>query len=216
MQDGDGDGDGEEYIGRANDDEVEVEDIVNELEGARRDLAAFRSSEDDDNDVEEIPRNDGVRNENKNSTGKHVTLSGSYRIPLPSSISPADISHIQSGVTAAQNVARSILENRRSPNTNTPTSSGNGKQRPSPKSVSSSLEIEERGLEGGRKSWSEWIGGYSVAITRAVGKMEYEAGVESREGGDGRSGGRDKGEGSGGGKRPGVRTKGSGSGSGRI
>jgi hypothetical protein len=75
--------------------------------------------------------------------------------------------------------------------------------------VSSSLEIVPQDAEG-KKSWGEWIGGYSVAISRAVGKIEHEAAVESRKG-SGSGGGRTKKSGAGGGgggkKRPGVKTK---------
>lgn len=225
-----------EEIGRgdpaATDDEQDEElvRLEGELEVARQDLAAFRprtrranTQADDEDDVEDVPREDTA-----GSANRHVTLSGSYRIPLPASVSVDDVKHIQSGVSAAQNVARSFLEQRRAANSvkntstttsnaqTSPSSSAKKKQatptRPAPRSVSSSMEIAEVG--GGKQSWSEWIGGYSVAISRAVKNIEHEAAVESQ-----RAGNAGTGTGTGGGakkkgnapaksgKRPGVKTQ---------
>jgi hypothetical protein len=193
-----------------------VEELVRlegELEVARQDLAAIRPRKgrsqnevNEDEDVEDIPR----------ESNRHVTLSGSYRIPLPASVSVDDVKHIQSGVSAAQNVARSFLEQRRAGNTlsssSSPSSSTSQKRpaRPPPRSVSSSLEIVPQD-DAGKKSWGEWIGGYSVAISRAVGKIEHEAAVESRKGVPSGGGAAKKSGGAAGGgggkKRPGVKTK---------
>jgi len=55
------------------------------------------------------------------------------------------------------------------------------------------MEIAEVGQDGGKQSWSEWIGGYSVAISRAVKNIEHEAAVESqRAGSSGAAGGAKK------------------------
>ncbi|KAF2825680.1 hypothetical protein CC86DRAFT_370612 [Ophiobolus disseminans] len=240
------DNDDVEEIGRGNgddeqDEEEGVEELVRlegELEVARQDLAAVRprdkrSSSNQtyaEEDVEDIPRDaPGVESNNSN---RHVTLSGSYRIPLPASVSVDDVKHIQSGVSAAQNVARGFLEQRRaaaavkpSPSTTTSTSAPQAKKttkpRPAPKSVSSSIEIAEVNQEG-KQSWSDWIGGYSVAISRAVKNIEHEAAVESQRVGAGNTpgpgsaakkagAGAKRSAGSGGAKktgaRPGVKTK---------
>lgn len=215
-----------EEIGRGNTDAYsEVEELVRlegELEVARQDLEAFRprgkratsnrtyAEEEEDGDVEDIPRaSPGIEPGNAN-TNRHVTLSGSYRIPLPASVSVDDVKHIQSGVSAAQNVARGFLEQRRAVKTSSSSSTSQAtKPRPTPRSVSSSLEISE----DGKQSWSEWIGGYSVAITRAVKNIEHEAAVESKRigGGAGKDAGMKKNTAvKGGVKRPGVKTKGSG------
>ncbi|KAH3951054.1 hypothetical protein HBH70_207980 [Parastagonospora nodorum] len=193
-----------EDIGRGDADEG-VDELVRlegELETARQDLAAFRprgkrvsKGADEDDDVEDIPRDDTA---STSANGRHVTLSGSYRIPLPASVSVDDVKHIQSGVSAAQNVARSFLEQRRAAVASSPSSS---KPRPAPRSVSSSMEVIHAD-EGEKKSWGEWIGGYSVAISRAVKNIEHEAAVESQGGGGG-GGGKKKAAG----KRPGVKTK---------
>jgi hypothetical protein len=239
-EDGDGNGDGDE----------EVEELVRlegELEVARQDLAAFRPKgkramsnttyAGEDGDVEEISREESGTGSGTGN-GRHVTLSGSYRIPLPATINPSDVKTIQSGVSAAQNVARSFLEQRRaaavksSPSASSPnpTSKPASKAaRPTPKSVSSSLEIAEVSHDDGKKSWSEWIGGYSVAISRAVKNIEHEAVMESQRGATGgstggakktagtgakKSAGAASGKGGGGGggvsgtgKRPGVKTR---------
>jgi hypothetical protein len=207
------DDDDVEEIGRGDtgEDDAGVEELVRlegELEVARQDLAAFRPrkgrstatvNDDDDEDVENVPR--------ENTNGRHVTLSGSYRIPLPASVSVDDVKHIQSGVSAAQNVARSFLDQRRAANTISPSSSTAQKKpaRPTPKSVSSSMEIVTQDGDG-KKSWGEWIGGYSVAISRAVKNIEHEAAVESRQGSAGGTA-KKNGGGGGGKKRPGVKTK---------
>ncbi|KAH7083740.1 hypothetical protein FB567DRAFT_499190 [Paraphoma chrysanthemicola] len=222
VAENEGDDDVEE-IGRGNgnidgdvnmdaDGDEEVEELVRlegELEVARQDLAAYRprasrrasgrtnkdaAEEDDDEDIEEIDRN--TNNNNAKGPSRHVTLSGSYRIPLPSSVSVDDVKHIQSGVSAAQNVARSFLEQRRAAASKQPTPPS---ARPTPRSVKSSLEIAEVGGPEGKQSWSEWIGGYSVAISRAVRSIEHEAAVESQSNSGTGAGG--------GGKRPGVKTK---------
>jgi hypothetical protein len=41
-------------------------------------------------------------------------------------------------------------------------------------------EPEEQDTAGGKKSWGEWFGGYSVAISRAVKNIEAEAAIESQ------------------------------------
>jgi hypothetical protein len=72
------------------------------------------------------------------------------------------------------------------------------------------MEIAEVGGPDGKQSWSEWIGGYSVAISRAVKSIEHEAAVESQRVGSSSTGGgtpaKKKKAGSGN-KRPGVKTK---------
>lgn len=194
----DEDDDAIEDLPRANADSS-VDELVRlegELETARKDLAAFqprvKCAQDDDNedDVEDIPRSDTT------STGRHVTLSGSYRIPLPASVSVDDVKHIQSGVSAAQNVARSFLEQRRA--------AVASPARPPPRSVSSSMEVV-RADQGERKSWGEWIGGYSVAISRAVKNIEHEAAVEGQSQRASGSGGGGKKKAAG--NRPGVKTR---------
>lgn len=164
--------------------------LEGELEVARQDLAAFRprgkhAEREDEDDVEDISRESTTGKE----SGRHVTLSGSYRIPLPASVSVDDVKHIQSGVSAAQNVARSFLEQRRAAVASSSSPNNSSKARPPPRSVSSSMEVIHADEEGGKKSWGEWIGGYSVAISRAVKNIEHEAAVESQRGGSGGAGG---------------------------
>ncbi|KAF1847036.1 uncharacterized protein K460DRAFT_363149 [Cucurbitaria berberidis CBS 394.84] len=183
------------------DDEEEADEelvrLEGELEVARQDLESFRprnkrtvSQEDDD--VEEIPRSGEGLEENKGVGNRHVTLSGSYRIPLPTNVSMDDVKTIQSGVSAAQSVARGFLDQRRAAaalrEQQTPISKASNSQassapkRPKPKSMSSSMEVSVDN-SAGKQSWSDWIGGYSVAISRAVNKIEHEAAVESQNAG---------------------------------
>jgi hypothetical protein len=223
------------------DEEIADEELVRlegELEVARQDLAQYRprgkrtasqqTSQtyiDDDEEVEEIPRGGDA----SGGSSKHVTLSGSYRIPLPATVNTEDLKTIQSGVSAAQKLASGFLEQRRAAaalretQTSSPSSSSSAKPapakkmpRPVPRSVNSNMEIiKAEDGDGGKKSWSEWIGGYSVAITRAVKSIEHEAAVESQRanvqpaGPKRTAAGKKSGSasGSGAGKRPGVKTK---------
>jgi hypothetical protein len=180
------------------DEEEADEELVRlegELEIARQDLEAYRprrprtrrstsSKEFEDDDVEEIPRDDYTPGTQTKAGGKQVTLTGNYRIPLPASVSMTDVKNIQSGVSAAQNVAKSFLEQRRAQaklnpqlaKTAVPKAKGKA-----PASTTVSTEIANDS-EGG-KSWGEWFGGYSVAITRAVKNIEAEAALEAQAAG---------------------------------
>lgn len=163
-----------------------------ELESARHDLELYqppRSStrpknrrvhtvdDDDEDDVEDIPRDAGEQM--FDAEGRQVTLSGSYRIPLPATLKMEDVKTIQSGVSAAQSVARSFLEQRRASQAATATQSS-GKRTASGSGTKAGgkrvgVEVSKE-TEG--KSWGEWFGGYSVAISRAVKNLEAEAVVE--------------------------------------
>jgi len=173
-------------------DEDEVDEelirLEGELDSARRDLELYhprtrpkskRSPSGDTEPVEEITRDD-VGEEMLNTGDRKVTLTGSYRIPLPTSVSMADVKTIQSGVSAAQNVARSFLEQRRATQAarNAATNTAPATAAPKPSKKSSNMEIT-RDTEG--KSWSEWFGGYSLAISRAVKNIEAEAALESQK-----------------------------------
>jgi hypothetical protein len=206
------------------DDEEEEADeelvrLEGELEVARQDLESFRprprnsrTMSGDTEDIEEIPRESASGYDG----GRQVTLSGSYRIPIPANVSVEDVKTIKSGVSAAQNVARSFLEQRRAaaslrasqsdkepapgqfskPGNSKVPASKTGAAQPKPKrSLSSNMEVQvaNNAEGGGKQSWGEWIGGYSMAITRAVGKIEHEAAMESQRvangGGSGSGGG---------------------------
>lgn len=182
---------------RADDEEEADEELVrleDELEVARRDLECFRprtrprtkrSTSRDTEYVEEIPRDD-IGGTGEGTVDRQVTLSGSYRIPLPASVSMNDVKTIQSGVSAAQNVAKSFLEQRRAaqaaraPTPPTTTARPKATKRPS---ANNNMEVSK---EEGGKSWGEWFGGYSVAISRAVKNIEAEATIENQKAGSGR------------------------------
>lgn len=185
------------------DEEEADEELVrleNELEVARRDLEIYqprtrprtrRSASGDTEYVEEIPRDNIGATEDTVTTGdRQVTLTGSYRIPLPSSVSVEDVKSIQSGVSAAQNVAKSFLEKRRAAqaaqasqnpkSTATPKAAPKASSKAAAKKPSSSMEVSK---ETDGQSWSEWFGGYSMAISRAVKNIEAEAAIESQRAG---------------------------------
>lgn len=183
----------------------ELDRLESELEVARQDLALYnpqasqsrprtrRSASEETEYVEEIPRErPGV----SVGSDRQVTLSGSYRIPLPATLNPEDVKTIQSGVTAAQNVARSFLDQRRANQAlrNAQADAGpppapNSSARAKAKAKTTSSSAQEQGLSefgaqeaaGGKQSWGEWIGGYSMAISRAVKSIEHEAAMEAQQ-----------------------------------
>jgi hypothetical protein len=149
--------------------EAELQRLEGELASARHDLAAAsrpsrqrpaRTASGGD-DVEEVPRLSGPAVEG-DEDGKAVTLSGSYRIPLPASVSLSDVRNIQSGIASAHAVARGFLDARRADAPRSPprrNSAGGG------------------GGQG--QSWSEWFGAYSMSISRAVKIVEADAALET-------------------------------------
>ncbi|CAI6340921.1 unnamed protein product [Periconia digitata] len=177
--------DGEEEIA-----DEELTRLEDELEDARRDLMLYqprtrprtkRSTSGDTEYVEEIPR-DGSRTV---TTGdRQVTLSGSYRIPLPATLSMDDVKSIQNGVSAAQNVAKSFMDQRRAAQTarnTTPPTAGSKSSTKASASKGSSAPTAEADREASGKSWGEWFGGYSVAISRAMKNIEAEAAIEGQK-----------------------------------
>jgi hypothetical protein len=171
------------------DEEEELVRLEGELEVARRDLEQYRpetrprgkrtTSEETDY-IEEIPRDDiGVENV-ADTSDRQITLTGSYRIPLPANVRMEDVKTIQSGVSAAQNVARSFLEQRRA-------RQAVQDPQPAPKAKpAASTAVTKPKEDGGNQSWSEWFGGYSMAISRAVKNIEAEAALETQKTGTGR------------------------------
>ena len=173
----------------------ELDRLESELEVARQDLAHYRprtrrSVSEDTEYIEEIPRGTpGV----SVSTDRQVTLSGSYRIPLPANLNPEDVKTIQSGVSAAQNVARSFLDQRRAnqASRNAQVETPPNPQATKPKSSHKAKEQEPGSGSspdfGAQQSWGEWIGGYSMAITRAIKTIEHEAAMEAQKPSQGRA-----------------------------
>jgi hypothetical protein len=170
--------------------------LEGELEVARQDLDRYnprprarRTGSQETEYIEEIPRGSPSVEETVNTGNRAVTLTGNYRIPLPSSVSMEDVKNIQSGVNAAQNVARSFLEQRRAaqavqnPSTTpkpkpTPgrTRAATGKAKQPASTAVAKTQVEE----DGKQSWGEWFGGYSLAISKAVKNIEAEAAIESQ------------------------------------
>ncbi|USP82023.1 hypothetical protein yc1106_09297 [Curvularia clavata] len=182
--------------------------LEGELEVARQDLEHYRprmrrtrSTETDY--VEEIPRTPSRAAGGE----RQVTLSGSYRIPIPSSVNLEDVQTIKSGVSAAQNLARSFLEQRRAAAAAARAQStaaaqdaqSSSSSRPSTTKVPPSKTRAKRNTNPNtevavdntetKQSWGDWIGGYSLAISRAVSKIEHEAAVEAQMAGGSGSGG---------------------------
>ena len=186
--------------------EEELGRLQDELETARQHLALFhpsststppgqnprararRGAAEEGEEVEEVPRE-------RPGAERQVTLSGSYRIPLPTSLNAEDVRTIQSGVAAAQNVARSFLDQRRAGRGALADGGGSTGAKPRMERAQGAEGCAgARETEGGKVGWGEWIGGYSVAISRAVKRIEHEAAVEAQRPGGKR------------GKRPGAKT----------
>jgi hypothetical protein len=94
-----------------------------------------------------------------------------------------DVKTIQSGVSAAQNVAKSFLEQRRAAQANRTATPPTSTARPKATRKASANNNMEVSKEEGGKSWGEWFGGYSVAISRAVKNIEAEAAIENQKAG---------------------------------
>ena len=167
-----------------------------ELASARRDLEVFqphgrsrpqakRATSSASDGVEEVPR--AADEELYDDQGRQVTLTGSYRIPLPKSLDLKDVKTIQSGVSAAQKVAGAFLEQRRANRAAAaaanPTPTATQQAKPKAGRKASGMEVtRETGTGTEVKGWGEWFGGYSMAISRAVKSIEAEAVVESQRG----------------------------------
>jgi len=100
----------------------ELERLEKSLGETRRQLAVLRrhsapqrpqsstpsATEVDESDVEEIHRTDGPRVTRPHAPKRAVTLSGSYRIPIPSTVSDDDLKAVQRGLSGVQSIARNI------------------------------------------------------------------------------------------------------------
>jgi hypothetical protein len=114
----------------------EMEKLQRDLEAARGELANLKTrseaagSEENEEDVEDIPRLHGPGLERPRPADRAVTLSGSYRIPLPTSVREDDLVAIQRGISSAQSVARSFLDARTREDRGTGFRSQNGEPNP--------------------------------------------------------------------------------------
>jgi hypothetical protein len=104
----------------------ELERLRAELTMAGEELAALRDDrpllpepsrersknrDEEESDVEEIHRSDVAE---RPSASRAVTFSGSYRIPLPATVSERDLRAVKDGLSSVQNIARSFIEQSRS------------------------------------------------------------------------------------------------------
>ncbi|KAJ9662105.1 hypothetical protein H2201_006213 [Coniosporium apollinis] len=84
---------------------------------------------------------------------REVTLSGSYSVRLPPSLSMKDVRAIQNGVTSAGNIARSLA---------------------------AEYNAWQATQSADRGSWSQWFGSCSASIARIANEVQGEAFVEWR------------------------------------
>lgn len=127
----------------------ELKDLQHELEKAHEELSSLK--EQKDTDVEEIPRLEtpALETQRPRPLGRSVTLAGSYRLPIPVEVSTADLDAIGRGIRTAQSIARSYLDSH-------------------PTATVSDRSTEEQGSG----SWSQWFGGYSMSLAKAIDKVQ--------------------------------------------
>jgi hypothetical protein len=104
--------------------------LQQQLESARKELLSLHARNEDSHvstsrqitrqsrtnnhdEVEEIPRLPPGIEARRRPLGRAVTLSGSYNIPLPSTVRAQDLETIKQGINSAQNLARSFMDERR-------------------------------------------------------------------------------------------------------
>jgi hypothetical protein len=138
----------------------ELQDAQGELSGLKAKKSSFPSSDDtamEDEDIEDIPRLEGpgLEVQQRRPLGRSVTLSGSYRIPVPVDVSDDDFTAIRKGIKSAQNIARTFID------------SDTARRR---------TELTQ---SSGSGSWSEWFGGYSMSIAKAVDSMRISSNIET-------------------------------------
>ena len=159
----------------------ELEKLQDELKGAQEELVALKAKDkksvstasehvekpkDNDDEVEDIPRTHDpglMESQRPRPLGRAVTLSGSYRIPIPVSVSDADFDAISRGIRSAQTIARSFMD-----------ASAEGSR-----SGQRSAQSSNAPHDASSGSWSEWIGGYSMSIAKAVDKVRISSNLET-------------------------------------
>lgn len=142
---------------------VELERLQKELAEAQNELACLRAKrstviKEEEGDVEDIPRLEEPSLEagRLRPLSRSVTLSGNYKIPIPIDVSFADLDAIGKGIRTAQSIARSVLDAH--------------KDRPL---------VERAARDQSSESWSEWLGGYSVSIARAVNNLQLTSNMQT-------------------------------------
>jgi hypothetical protein len=103
-------------------------------------------------DVEEVPRPAAPITQQR-----AITVSGGYRIPLPTTVSERDVRAVQRGISSVQNIARRVLDD---------TNSSNDE-------VTRTVQ-----RTGSSDRWSSWLGAYSMSVARLVRDVDFHAVME--------------------------------------
>jgi len=151
---------------------------------------------EEDDDIEEIPRTtfpsstEPITNNGNGTVSRHsVTFSGSYRIPLPASISDRDVRAVQRGLSGVQSIAKKVLAEARATRSSSSSTyrastrsrgdsqearsqSQSHKQQQQRSSSSPANATTAKGSETG--GWSEWIGGYTMSVARMVSAVQLQ------------------------------------------
>jgi hypothetical protein len=141
----------------------ELQKLESELRSARRELEHLRTRsvarsraksgtaspvlEEGDKDVEEIPRTSEPLS---SPAHRLITMSGSYRLPIPFTASESEVRSMQAGVSSAQRLAQQFLD------ANPPYNFVSAER-----AFGSRTTVTRTG-----SSWSEWYGGYSMSLSR--------------------------------------------------
>jgi len=158
----------------------ELQDLQGQLQDAHEELLVLKErdkkrgttsaapaslSDESEDEVEDIPRSHDpalAQQHRPRPLGRAVTLSGSYRIPIPVNVSDADFDAISRGIKSAQSIARSFIDA--------------SAERDHSASRSAQTTSTDSGPSG---SWSEWFGGYSMSIAKAVDKVQITSNLET-------------------------------------
>ncbi|EON68452.1 hypothetical protein W97_07662 [Coniosporium apollinis CBS 100218] len=112
-------------------------------------VAEAREDEESDDDAETILRSSPPAISPQSD--REATLSGSYSVRLPPSLSMNDVRAIQNGVTSAGNIARTLA---------------------------AEYNAWQTTQSADRGSWSQWFGSCSASIARIANEVQGEAFVE--------------------------------------
>jgi hypothetical protein len=162
--------------GTAGEGDVDVSATAREKEASSgedggRQLVVVRKPDADetaDDGVEDIPYQPAPKpqqqqQQQQQQLQRAITVSGSYHIPLPATVSDRDVRAVQRGLTGVQNIARRVLED-----------VDNTAPAAAPYDEVTRMVQATRSGSG----WSAWLGAYSVSVARLVRGGDFRAAME--------------------------------------
>jgi hypothetical protein len=165
-----------------------------------------RVEELSDEEIETIPRSEDPAVNGRLDQSRSVALKGSYKIPLPSTLSTDDVRAVQSGLAAASSVAREIATAMRgsgSGNRPVPGETGQGQRGTStlpsslrlsiplhvsthstnmskaPTTSTSTVKIDPQTEASSSRSWTSLLNSCTKLVSNAANAIEMEAVVDA-------------------------------------